>query len=111
MNQTEIRAAIITASLLIFGGIGTAVATGGIGGCAAAPAIATGVVAVAPYIDGALCKLASEQGNEPGWEIFICNIIDPNGVPVQFKVKVPSGQAASFKAQHSAMALPRGSMR
>ena len=64
------------------------------------PTVATAVIAAVPYIDGALCTLAASQTNEPGWETFICSIIDPGGNPVKFSVRVPAAQAQAFGMAH-----------
>jgi hypothetical protein len=67
-------------------------------GCSAG--VASAVVAAVPYIDGAVCTLAAAQTNEPGWETFVCSIIDPGGNPVKFSVRVPAAQAKAFGMAH-----------
>jgi hypothetical protein len=79
-------------------------------GCASVPAAITAVEVAAPYIDGALCSAAATQAVEPGWETFLCNVLDPGGKPVSFYVKVPATEAKAFAMAHqsrgSAVARP-----
>ena len=49
---------------------------------------------VAPVVVGAACQLAADQGAaEPGWEVDVCTLLDPNGKPTntQFLIHVPKG--------------------
>lgn len=67
-------------------------------GCAALPAI----ISTIPVIDGAVCTLASEQPNEPTWEVYVCDVLDPKtGTTVTFRVDVPKSESAAFGKAHA----------
>lgn len=55
--------------------LGLAIAAAALVGCSAANQAAT---EYAPIVVNAACQLASDQGSaEPGWEVWICNALDP----------------------------------
>jgi hypothetical protein len=66
--------------------------------CSSLPAIISAI----PVIDGAVCNLASSQPNEPDWEVYVCDVLDPkSGTQTQFTVKVPKSESAAFAKAHA----------
>lgn len=65
------------AILTIVGFLGSAAM---VSGCNPATEQLTAVFA--PIVENGLCKLASDQGTaEPGWEIYVCDVLDGSGKP------------------------------
>ena len=56
----------------------------------------------APTVIGGACALAADQGSaEPGWEVWVCNILDPStGKPTGATVElhVPKGTKVASRA-------------
>ena len=73
-------------------------------GCAA---FASTAVAYAPIVADAACALAADQGAaEPGWEVYVCEVIDPkSGAPVAgstFELHCPKGSPPTMLAKTAA---------